>query len=144
MGAARLFPSHVLRGSAASLLSFYLYFLAGFLGGIPGGMGMGGGTLLIPLLTLLLRVGQKQAQLCNLLSFLPMALFALFKHEKSGLVQKEGSLVLILPALAGSLAGSLCSLFLDGDLLKKGFGFFLIFLSVIQFTNGKKSDKIEA
>ena len=107
-------------------------------------MGMGGGTLLIPLLTLVLGVGQKEAQLCNLLSFLPMAVFALFKHEKSGLVRREGSLLLMIPALFGSLAGSLCSLFLEGALLKKGFGIFLMILSVIQFTNGKKSDKIES
>ena len=37
-------------------MSFYLFFLCGVLGGVLGGMGMGGGTALIPLLTLYLGV----------------------------------------------------------------------------------------
>ena len=52
-------------------MSFYLYFLAGIAGGIPGGMGMGGGTALIPLLVLLCGAEQGVAQGINLLSFLP-------------------------------------------------------------------------
>ena len=43
-------------------MSFYLYLLLGFLGGIPAGMGMGGGTVTIPLLVLVGGVEQKIAQ----------------------------------------------------------------------------------
>ena len=65
-----------------------LEILAGAIGGIIGGMGMGGGTLLIPLLTIFLGISQKLAQAYNLISFLIMAIFvnaalALKSQEKS-------------------------------------------------------------
>ena len=34
-------------------MAFFLFFLCGIAGGVLGGMGMGGGTALIPLLTVL-------------------------------------------------------------------------------------------
>ena len=55
-------------------MSFYLYLVLGFLGGIPAGMGMGGGTVTIPLLVLVGGVEQKIAQCANLFSFLPRSL----------------------------------------------------------------------
>ena len=65
----------------------YIWFLiAGIVGGILGGMGMGGGTLLIPLLTFFLDVSQKNAQAINLISFIPMAVIALILHAKNKLI----------------------------------------------------------
>ena len=54
--------------------------LAGVLGGIVAGMGMGGGTLLIPLLSIFLGVAQKEAQLLNVFSFVIMAIFVVYIH----------------------------------------------------------------
>ena len=53
-------------------MGFVVLFLIGFAGGVLGGMGMGGGTALIPLLTLC-GVGQAEAQAVNLLAFAPTA-----------------------------------------------------------------------
>ena len=55
----------------------------GFFAGIIGGMGMGGGTLLIPILTIFLSFEQKNAQAINLLVFIPMAIVALIIHFKN-------------------------------------------------------------
>ncbi|MFQ7077391.1 MAG: hypothetical protein ACLRSW_05330 [Christensenellaceae bacterium] len=52
-------------------MSFYIYLLLGILGGIPAGMGMGGGTVTIPLLILVGGVEQKIAQSANLFPFSP-------------------------------------------------------------------------
>ena len=111
-------------------MSFYLFFLSGLLGGVLGGMGMGGGTALIPLLTLLLGVSQAAAQGANLLSFFPMALFALQMHFKSGLIKKDGLPLLILPALVLSAAGALAAGALPALLLRRAFGALLTFLSI--------------
>lgn len=111
-------------------MSFYLYFFSGLIGGVLGGMGMGGGTALIPLLTLLLRVPQAAAQGANLLSFFPMALFALQMHFKSGLIKKDGLPLLILPALVLSAAGALAAGALPALLLRRAFGALLVFLSL--------------
>ena len=77
-----------------------LFIVFGIIGGLLGGMGMGGGTLLIPLLTLGLDVPQQTAQLLNLLTFIPMSAFALIVHAKNGYVVKKRIFFVILPALA--------------------------------------------
>ena len=59
------------------------YILAGAVSGILGGMGMGGGVLLIPILTQLLQVEQKVAQGINLIAFLPMSIAAIVVHAKN-------------------------------------------------------------
>ena len=65
---------------------YFFYVLAGVLSGIFGGLGMGGGTLLIPILTIFLNFDQKLAQGINLISFLVMALFSLYIHHKNGYI----------------------------------------------------------
>ncbi len=114
-------------------MTFYVYLILGFLGGIPAGMGMGGGTVTIPLLTLVGGVEQKLAQSANLFAFLPMSLFALKKHGRNGLLQTQGLGWSILPALLSSAAGALTAAALPSVLLRKAFGAFLIGLSWITF-----------
>jgi hypothetical protein len=114
--------------------------LFGFMGGILGGMGMGGGTVLIPLLTLALGVPQKVAQLSNLVAFLPMSLVSLTLHKRNGLLGNAAmstnnllaTTALILPALLASLGGALVAVTLSGALLKKLFASFLIVLACLK------------
>lgn len=122
-------------------MSFYLYLLCGIAGGVLGGMGMGGGTLLIPLLTLLLGVPQGVAQGVNLLSFLPMSFLALSVHARNGLLEKKGLWQLVLPALLFSALGGAFALFLPAGLLRKSFGLFLIVLSVFPFSAALRGEK---
>ena len=70
----------------------FLLILFGVIGGVLGGMGMGGGTLLIPLLTLGLNLTQQNAQAINLMAFLPMSIFALIIHFKNKLVRYKFSI----------------------------------------------------
>ena len=88
-------------------MAFYLFFLAGIAGGLLGGMGMGGGTVLIPLLTIFCGVEQGAAQGVNLVAFLPMSALALTVHAENGLLRKDGLLPIIAPAL---LSPSFCPL----------------------------------
>ena len=90
---------------------------------------MGGGTVTIPLLTIVGGVAQKVAQAANLFAFAPMSLPALKMHEKSGLLKTQGLLWTIIPALIASSMGATIASFLPGDILRKGFGVFLIGLS---------------
>jgi uncharacterized membrane protein YfcA len=114
-------------------MSFYVYLLLGILGGIPAGMGMGGGTVTIPLLVLVGGVEQKIAQCANLFSFLPMSIGALKTHAENGLLKTQGILWVILPALALSALGASLAASLSSEILKKGFGAFLIGLAFIGF-----------
>jgi hypothetical protein len=114
-------------------MSFYLYLVLGFLGGIPAGMGMGGGTVTIPLLILAGGVEQKIAQSANLFAFLPMSAGALKVHAQNGLLQTDGVKWVILPALAFSCLGAFLAYRLPSDILRRGFGAFLMILAVFQF-----------
>lgn len=116
-------------------MQFYLYLALGFLGGIPAGMGMGGGTITIPLLVLFGGVEQKIAQCANLFSFLPMSGFAVQKHAQNGLLKTQGIFSIVLPALFGAAGSSLIVRALASGSLKRAFGLFLIVLSVLTLKN---------
>ena len=122
-------------------MSFYLYLLLGFLGGVPAGMGMGGGTVTIPLLTMLGGVEQKVAQCANLFAFLPMSAGAIKLHANNGLIKTEGIIWVILPALTLSALGAFVASELTSVALKKAFGAFLIGLSVFGFYRALQKEK---
>ena len=106
--------------------------LAGVLFGIIGGMGMGGGIVLIPVLTLLFGMSQHQAQGLNLLTFFPMAVFAIIAHLRKKRIDVKTALIMALVGAAGAAGGAwLCSV-IEGEVLRRIFGGFLILLGIIR------------
>lgn len=108
------------------------YILAGVASGVIAGMGMGGGTLLIPILTILLSFAQKTAQCVNLIAFIPMAIVALIIHIKNKLVDFKLGLLLILTGVVSAVGGALLATLVQNNILKKIFAVFLILIVVIQ------------
>ena len=106
--------------------------LFGFISGIFGGLGMGGGTLLIPLLSIFLGMEQKLCQGINLVAFLVMALFSLIIHFKNGYVVTRGIIFIVLSGIVFSVCGALIAGFLPSGTLRIAFGVFLCLLSVYQ------------
>lgn len=113
-------------------MNVFLFVLLGLISGVAGGMGMGGGTILIPLVTLLLGVAQKEAQLLNIFSFIIMAIFVIGFHIKNKLVD-------VYPAVMFSIFGVVSAIFsatlvgkVENNTLKVLFGVFLIVLAVVQ------------
>ena len=119
-----------------------LLVLAGIAAGALGGMGMGGGTILIPVLTIFFDVEQKQAQAINLVAFIPMAIASLIVHVKNKRVETKGILWIIIPATVLSLAGSMVAQAINGEILKRIFGGFLLILSVAQFFSEEINEKL--
>ncbi len=115
-------------------MKILFYILAGVLGGVLAGMGMGGGTLTMPILVLLLGVGQLTAQYANLLAFLPSGASALALHVKNGLVDGEPLPYLLIPSALACGASSYFAVGLEAELLKKLFGGFLIAVAVCSLT----------
>ena len=72
-------------------MRFLVWLTAGIAGGVLGGMGMGGGTVLIPILTIFCGVPQHMAQSVNLLTFLPMSALSLRVHAQNGLLDTKGA-----------------------------------------------------
>ncbi len=124
-------------------MTIFLYILFGFISGIFGGLGMGGGTLLIPLLTIFLGLDQKMCQGINLLSFLIMAVFSLIIHYKNGFVKTRGIFYIILSGIIFSVLGALTVTFLPSAILRICFGVFLCILAIIEFFKIFKNKKKE-
>lgn len=116
----------------------FLLILFGFLAGILGGMGMGGGTLLVPLLSFL-DLPQKTIQAINLISFLPMCAVALIFHAKNKLICTRHVGWLVVPALVMAVAGALCADGADNKILRVCFALFLIGVGVWQLAVAVKA-----
>ena len=99
-----------------------LNFLVGTALGFLSGLGVGGGSLLLLWMTLVLGADPDLARVMNLMFFLPCALIATAFRWK----QSKPDWRLILPAvtagLAGAILGNLIAPGIDKNLLKKAFG----------------------
>ncbi len=111
----------------------FLCFLSGIAGGVLAGLGMGGGTLTIPLLTLGLSVSQITAQFVNLASFIPSGAVALSVHVKNKLVDFSVLPWILLPSVIGCASTSFFATQVPAQGLKKAFGAFLVALALLNF-----------
>ena len=102
----------------------------GFGTGIVSAFGIGGGTLLLLVMTLFLGVEGPVARCINLLYFLPTALGSLYYHKKNGYLKKEAIRSAILPGVALAVAGAVAAAFVDTQLLRKAFGLYLLWAGV--------------
>ena len=100
--------------------------IAGLVSGVVGGMGMGGGTLLIPILSIFLGFAQKDAQGINLLVFIPMSIVALVVHIKNKLVDFRVGIPIVLIGVVFSVVGSMIANKLSNNNLRTYFGVFLL------------------
>lgn len=81
--------------------------LTGLLGGIASGMfGIGGGTIMVPILGLLLGFSQHRAQGTSLIALIPpTGLLAVLAYGKMGYVDWRIGLLLIPGVFLGGIAG---------------------------------------
>lgn len=119
-------------------MSIFLQVLFGILGGFFGGLGMGGGTLLIPLLTIFLGFDQQLSQGINLLTFLVMAVFSLYIHSRNGLIATKGIFWIILGGVIFAVGGSFLATMIPSAILRRCFGVFLSFLAILEFIKALK------
>ena len=117
----------VLRGGEIPAVTDYLIpFLCGLGAGAISAWGVGGGTLLLLVMTLFLGVEQRTAQGINLLFFLPTAISALVCHAKAGYLDKPTLKAAVPVAVAAALLGAWAATALDTELLRKPFGVYLL------------------
>lgn len=103
------------------------------LSGAIGGMGIGGGVVLIPVLTSFFNIGQKDAQFINLLYFVPVALCALIIHAKNKRLSWKTALYVSIGGAFGTVIGSSLAMGMSMGLLRRLFGFFLLAVGLSQF-----------
>ena len=108
------------------LESFPIAVLAGILLGFLSGLGIGGGSLLMLWLTLVLGMDHASARGINLLFFIPSALIACLFRWKQGTLQWKQILPAIIAGCAAAAGFSWLSMYLDTPVIKKLFGILLI------------------
>lgn len=106
--------------------------IAGFVSGILGSMGLGGGGILVIYLTLFLGMEQKTAQGINLIFFSFMALTATIIYSYKKLIDWKLVFPISVFGIVGAIAGFYLSSFLNGNILSKLFGILLLFVGVSQ------------
>ena len=112
------------------MTDWLLPFLCGLGASVISAWGVGGGTLLLLVMTLFLDVDQRTAQGINLLFFLPTALSALLCHARGGYLDKPTLKAAIPWAVAAALIGAWVATNLDVEVLRRPFGIYLLLSGV--------------
>ena len=101
-------------------------FLCGLGASVISAWGVGGGTLLLLVMTLFFGVDQRTAQGVNLLFFLPTAASALVCHARGGYLDKPTLKAAVPVAVIAALIGAWISNAVDVEVLRKPFGVYLL------------------
>lgn len=113
-------------------MNIVLYIVFGVISGVLGGMGLGGGTALIPLLTIFLGVTQKLAQGYNLITFLVLAVVSIIIHAKNKMIDLKSIIWVVVFGVCFCVLGAYLTTIVDTKVLKMIFAGFLILLSCWQ------------
>lgn len=104
----------------------------GLISGIVGGMGMGGGTILILLLSMFLNIEQHVAQGSNVIFFIPTAIAAILVFIKNKNIRFKIGIPICIWGLIGTFLGATLSTKLNVGVLRKCFGIFLLLIACYQ------------
>lgn len=104
--------------------------LIGLVSGIVSGTGMGGGTILIFLLTFFMGVEQHIAQATNLIFFIPTSIVAILVNWKNKNIEMPLAITISIFGIIGAIIGANISVHIDVTILKKCFGIFLAIIAI--------------
>ena len=105
--------------------------LIGFISGIITSFGMGGGTILILLLGLILGVSQTAAQSVNLIYFIPTSLMAILVNVKQKNIEYKTGIVIIIFGVIGAVIGATIAMNIETN-LRRYFAVFLLFIALYE------------
>ena len=104
----------------------------GIISGIISGTGMGGGTVLIFLLTFILQIDQHIAQAINLIFFIPTSIMVIIVNIKNKNIDLRTAIYVSFFGVLGAILGANMAIKTDVNSLKKYFGFFLIIIAILE------------
>ena len=117
--------------------------LIGIFAGIASGTGMGGGTILISLLTLMCGIEQHIAQAINLIFFIPTSITAIIVNIKNKNINLKTAIIISIFGILGAIIGANLSINTNVGKLKKLFGVFLLIIATYQIYNLFRMNKNE-
>ncbi len=108
-----------------------LLILAGLAAGfLSGTIGIGGGLLFVPSMTVALRVSQAVAQGTSLVAIVPTAIVGGITHIREGNVLLEPALWMGSGGVVGAILGALVAIEVPGPVLARVWGAFLVLFAV--------------
>ena len=116
--------------------------LTGIISGTVSGTGMGGGTILILILSIFMGIDQHVAQATNLIFFVPTSIVAIITTMKERLINWKIGIPVAISGVVGAIAGSKISVNMDVNRLKRYFGIFLILITIYEIYSLIKQYKI--
>ena len=91
---------------------------------------MGGGTILIFLLTFIIGIEQHIAQATNLIFFIPTSIVAIIVNLKNKNIDMPLAIIISVFGILGAIVGANISINIDVKILKKCFGVFLAIIAI--------------
>jgi uncharacterized membrane protein YfcA len=110
----------------SELLAIVIGFAAGAVGGL---MGVGGGILFVPALTILLDESQLGAESTSLLAIIPVAIVGAWRQHQYGNVRLRDGLVIGALSPVGVLVGAVVSNTVPERALEIGFAALILFVA---------------
>jgi hypothetical protein len=115
--------------------------LIGIVSGIISGTGMGGGTILIFLLSFLCGLEQHVAQATNLIFFIPTSIVAIIVNFKNKNIDLKLAIIISIFGILGAIIGANLSIHTDVKKLRKYFGIFLAIIALHEIYTIIKENK---
>lgn len=112
-----------------------LEILTGIISGTVSGTGMGGGTILILILSVFMGINQHTAQGVNLVYFIPTSISAIIACIKEKLIDWKVGIPIATAGVVGAIIGAKISSNLEVTKLKKYFGLFLGVIALYEIYN---------
>ena len=113
------------------------YIGIGLIGGLFSGLlGIGGGTVMVPLMVLLLGTQQKKAHALSLGAIIPISIVAVAVYGGAGKVNPAAAAALAVGAIFGARVGANLLANASERRLKACFGIFLLIAAVLMVVEG--------
>lgn len=116
--------------------------ITGLVSGTISGTGMGGGTILILVLSIFLGIKQHTAQATNLIFFIPTSISAIIVSIKNKLIEWKMGVTIAISGIIGAIIGANISTKLEANKLKKIFGIFLAIIAIYEVYSVIKEYKL--
>ena len=115
-----------------------LEFFTGIISGTVSGTGMGGGTILILILSVFMGIDQHVAQATNLIFFVPTSIVAICMNVKNKIIDYKKATIIIFSGTLGAILGSKLSFVFESEKQRNYFGIFLLIIAFFEvYTNGR-------
>jgi len=126
-------------------MTIIITIITGIAAGMVSGMlGVGGGTITIPVMVLALQLEQHTAQGIALFAMLFTALFGSYIHGRQGNVQLKTALLIAPAAVAFSILGAFTADVISADWLTRIFAIFLLLIGCRMVIFGKGGNDVKA